>query len=290
MNRTVKNKRFFNIKIGAIALIIVLFVSYRRYRQISGLTPNPEEKISDAFETSSTPQHSKVLTSSCECRTERIRVREAQPGDHYVIESSSATKNFTYKIEKLRLASPRLSCDLYNALRRGPNLKVISYSLYGRNEFYYGQVKSLIKRISEYYPDWIVRIHHDSSIRSSFKCEIECLQKEDGKYYDLVDFCNIEQLPVSIGEQTWNASYMHGMTWRWLPIGDSFVDFVGSRDTDAWIHQRELDSVNVWLASNTTFHIMRGIPYFFAHQLTINYLLIVCYLLYALKTRQCTIL
>ena len=52
--------------------------------------------------------------------------------------------------------------------------------------------------------------------------------------------------------------YMHGMTWRWLPIGDSFVDFVSSRDTDAWISQRELDSVKVWMESNTVFHVMRG--------------------------------
>ena len=51
---------------------------------------------------------------------------------------------------------------------------------------------------------------------------------------------------------------MHGMTWRWLPIGDSFVDFVASRDTDAWISQRELDSVKVWMESNTVFHVMRG--------------------------------
>ena len=48
------------------------------------------------------------------------------------------------------------------------------------------------------------------------------------------------------------------MTWRWLPIGDSFVDFVASRDTDAWISQRELDSVKVWMESNTVFHVMRG--------------------------------
>lgn len=48
------------------------------------------------------------------------------------------------------------------------------------------------------------------------------------------------------------------MTWRWLPIGDSFVDFMASRDTDTWLIQRELDSVNVWMNSSTVFHIMRG--------------------------------
>lgn len=48
------------------------------------------------------------------------------------------------------------------------------------------------------------------------------------------------------------------MSWRWLPIGDTFVDYVASRDTDAWISTREIDSVNVWLKSNTIFHVMRG--------------------------------
>lgn len=48
------------------------------------------------------------------------------------------------------------------------------------------------------------------------------------------------------------------MTRRWLPIGDSFVDYFGSRDTDGWISERETDSVKVWLDSNTPFHVMRG--------------------------------
>ena len=41
-------------------------------------------------------------------------------------------------------------------------------------------------------------------------------------------------------------------------MGDSFIDFVASRDTDAWMSQRERDSVDVWLNSNTIFHVMRG--------------------------------
>lgn len=71
---------------------------------------------------------------------------------------------------------------------------------------------------------------------------------------------------------------MHGMTWRWLPIGDSFVDFVASRDTDAWISKRELDSVKVWMESNTVFHVMRGNKLHFVdkdrlckHQTIINF-------------------
>ncbi len=48
------------------------------------------------------------------------------------------------------------------------------------------------------------------------------------------------------------------MTWRYLPLGDSFVEFMASRDIDSSLIEREIDSVNVWLNSNTLFHVMRG--------------------------------
>jgi hypothetical protein len=31
-----------------------------------------------------------------------------------------------------------------------------------------------------------------------------------------------------------------------------------SRDTDAWITEREYESVKVWLKSENVFHLMRG--------------------------------
>ena len=48
------------------------------------------------------------------------------------------------------------------------------------------------------------------------------------------------------------------MEWRWFPIGDIFVQVFSSRDSDSKIIQRELDSVDVWLKSNKSGHIMRG--------------------------------
>jgi hypothetical protein len=110
------------------------------------------------------------------------------------------------------------------------------------------------------YPGWIVRVNHDQSIDMSVKCEMECLKDNGtGEFFDNVDFCDVSQLPVGL-HGSWNAgSFMHGMTWRWLAIGDSFVDFFASRDSDSWISQREVDSADVWLKSNTLFHVMRGI-------------------------------
>ena len=62
---------------------------------------------------------------------------------------------------------------------------------------------------------------------------------------------------------TWNATYMHAMKWRWFPINDQFVDVFMSRDSDSDILQREVDSVNEWLASGKVGHIMRGLQVFF---------------------------
>ena len=95
-------------------------------------------------------------------------------------------------------------------------------------------------------------------------------------FYDNVDFCNIEmdvklkpemvilnekdfeKINFNLSFSQLNLSYVHAMMWRFLPIGDSFVDVFSSRDTDSHLLQREVDSVNVWLKSNTIGHIMRG--------------------------------
>ena len=202
--------------------------------------------------------------SQCNCRSETIYLKKTR-NNYMILSSDENNMNLMnkYNVSTSDFQSSTLTCNLYNSLRRGPKLKVISYSLYGTHSLYYAFLERLVKRVYEYYPGWIIRVLYDGSINQSVICKLECMKKENSEeYYDNVDFCNIEELPYNL-TATWNASYMHGMTWRWLPIGDSFIDFVNSRDTDAWIHQRELDSVNVWLNSNTLFHVMRGILFYF---------------------------
>ena len=110
------------------------------------------------------------------------------------------------------------------------------------------------------YPNWLIRIYHDNSIDDKIKCEIECLKDSDEKMVDNVDFCNIESVPKH-NDLYLNFSYIHAMKWRWLPIGDYFVDVFSSRDSDSNIFQREIDSVNVWLNSKKNGHIMRDNPH-----------------------------
>ena len=131
--------------------------------------------------------------------------------------------------------------------------------------------------IKKLYPGWTMRIHHDSSIDQSLKCELECLNDANGNLLDNVDFCDVEKVPghqntrfahykwsdivqdnASELECSWNATYMNSMKWRWLPINDPFVDAFMSRDADSLILQREVDSVKVWLESDKVGHIMRG--------------------------------
>ncbi len=83
------------------------------------------------------------------------------------------------------------------------------------------------------------------SVEESIVCEMECLRpppirNEHDSAADegqIVDMCFVESLPFSnlpreqpnlnemhsnnlnIMKNAWNGSYMHGMTWRWLPLG-----------------------------------------------------------------------
>jgi hypothetical protein len=198
-----------------------------------------------------------ILDSKCKCKLDEKLIIKLTQNDVYTI-LNNKTK-FEYEIERFDFEQSIFTCNLYNVLRRGPKTKVISFSLYGKNDFYYRFLKDLIKIIHKLYPNWLIRIYYDSTIDESVICDLECYKNEDdNNYFDIVDLCDIEQMPIYLSKYTWNASYMHGMTWRWLPLGDSFVDYFSSRDTDAWMSKREVDSVNVWLKSNTLFHVMRG--------------------------------
>jgi hypothetical protein len=133
--------------------------------------------------------------------------------------------------------------------------------------------------------DWTIRIYHDDTIDQNIKCKLECLkddeEEKDAKYLNNVDFCRITRMPIISKEDRdywrrggdyfafyafasyswWNAKYLHGMKWRWFPIGDSFVDYFMSRDSDTSFIAREYEAVKDWLARNTLMHSMRDHPY-----------------------------
>ena len=148
-------------------------------------------------------------------------------------------------------------CGLYNVLRRGPKQKVIGFSIYGTNVNYYKPLLILAEAVKKHFPGWVMRVYHSNTIDQSVACEYECKE-------DIIDFCNVEQMPIVHHNKLSNykASYSHAMMWRWYPLGDDFVDYFMSRDSDSIVIEREKDSVDVWLYNkiDTLFHIMRDHP------------------------------
>ena len=264
MRRASRYKKLAFKALLALGLIAVIYIRQRIYLEYYTFMGYIERDAIIKQEARNFSGTSFVYKPLCNCRKEIIFLDKTS--DKYTVSFNNRGVNTSfdekihqYEIPIEKFESMVFTCDMYNVLRRGPNSKILSYSLYGKNRFYYDLIFSLAELVKKHYPEWIVRIHYDESIDKSIVCEIECLKHKNNfnLFLDNVDFCNIEKLPQDTAK-TWNAHYMHGMTWRWLPIGDGFVDFVGSRDTDAWIAQRELDSVNVWMNANTVFHVMRG--------------------------------
>jgi hypothetical protein len=205
----------------------------------------------------------KIYTSDCDCKKDKI-ILKISNNNQFDINLINTKKNILIKSYNLNeIDNFKFTCNHYNTFKRGKNLKILSYSLYGTSHLFYYNFVNLVRTANKLYPDWILRVYYDDSIDLKVKCKIECLTKETNELIDNVDFCNIKQIPIVSGNRIWDATYMHAMTWRWLPIGDSFVDVFSSRDLDSHLIQREVDAVNQWInKSNYAGHIMRGKLYF----------------------------
>ena len=205
------------------------------------------------------------LKSKCSCRKnvtiKKINDKRYLVNRKYYINSFYDVTNKTNPADvdyQTYIKNYNHTCGLYNVLRRGPNQKVIGFSIYGTNVNYYKPLLILAEAVKKHFPGWIMRIHHSNSIDQSVACEYECNE-------DIIDFCNVEEMPVVVDNKlnNYKAYYPHAMMWRWYPIGDDFVDYFASRDSDSIAIQREKDSVDVWLynKTDTLFHIMRDNPY-----------------------------
>lgn len=151
---------------------------------------------------------------------------------------------------------------------RGPNQKIISYSLYGnaQNASIFNRYYSLLRNISltaaRDYPGWIIRIYHNipddkgpANEAHEQLCQIYCR-------FDHVDLCSVPLLIERIGNSTtpMDPALLRGLNprmFRYLVMLDPNADVFISRDVDSLIWRREVDAVDEWLRSNYTFHLMR---------------------------------
>lgn len=121
----------------------------------------------------------------------------------YTIKSTT-NKGLNYNLTIKDFESFTFTCDMYNVLRRGPHLKILAYSLYGKEKRYYQSIYQVIEQAKRLYPGWVLRIFHDNSIDTSIICQLKC----NGTTSSHVDFCDIGNMPYDT-QKTWNAKYMH---------------------------------------------------------------------------------
>ena len=198
-------------------------------------------------------QETNIFKPKCSCQNYKI-ILKREDSKYNVYKLSNYGFTHLYEISTSRLDSSVLTCDYFSSLKRGPNQKIISYSLFGKNLKYYEQLDKIIQQAKLYFPDWVIRIYYDSTINEDVICKYECQVNQHGR--EFIDFCNVKSLKIDI-------SHLNFYYWRWLVIGDDFVDLFVSRDVDSWIIEREYLAVTDWLRSNTLFHVMRGIVILF---------------------------
>lgn len=221
-----------------------------------------QETLSD--QPSSDDQEILSLQSECQCRKHQVvsvlKNKKRSTVSVNLFNTDTSTNKMIFRMTERGFNSARFLCDPYKVLRRGLGQKVIAFSLYGRDKAYYNKLTEIARQIRQLYgPEWFMRVYYDSSIDRSIICQLEC----ETAVLDIVDFCSIENLFMSfdhyVRNESFSVSYAHGMSWRWLPIGDSYVDAFSSRDSDSHILQREVDSVMYWLESKKAGHVMRGL-------------------------------
>jgi hypothetical protein len=117
--------------------------------------------------------------------------------------------------------------------------KIISYSLWGsRKMFLHGAVVNA-KQCRAFFPDWKVRIYHNSSVPESLLVTL----RELG-----VDTIHVDPKGT------------YGTFWRFRPLFESGHDRILVRDIDSRITWRDVRCVNEWIESGKKFLNVRDHP------------------------------
>lgn len=135
------------------------------------------------------------------------------------------------------------------------NQLVLSYSSFGKNswESFGKNIEKVAKGAlgSSLFNKWRVRVYHDL-YPPEFQAEIH-------RRFQNIDFIDVRNLVLPFAPDL-KISSINGMMWRFIPMGDSSVDVMCSRDLDSAIYPREEDAVRYWLSTCKTVHSMRDNP------------------------------
>ncbi len=117
-------------------------------------------------------------------------------------------------------------------------INVMSFSLWGDNPTYtHGAVEN-VEKMGKFFPGWICRFYHDETVPQHIIRKLHALKAQT----ILVDK---------------ELSALAGGNWRFSVANDPDVYYFCCRDADCRPSEREAASVNEWLASGKSFHVMR---------------------------------
>jgi hypothetical protein len=239
-----KRSKLSYLKIGIFTLLplSICYLILIRSSHLTLISSTSRYKIADNpnFEYKGNDTYLVSPRIKCSCQTnELIRINRPYAGsNHYQVSLVNETEKTPivtrlFNLSQFEFENWNTTCDLYSVFRRGNNQKVVAFSLFGRDEFYYNNLKKLTRQVRELYPGWILRIYYDSTVDQSVICDLQC------EHESIVEFCDAERLQFRINEPNdlYNASLMHKMMWRFLPLGETFVSSLMFRDSDSLILQ-----------------------------------------------------
>jgi len=141
-----------------------------------------------------------------------------------------------------------------HATARGGRQKVVAYTFFGSiYEEYFEGAKTVVENVAKMYPGWTMRLYHNLTFgnigQGDVLCHLWC-------HHPHLDLCDVRHLPFPLTDK----STICPTFWRFFVLGDPLIDRFLIRDMDSIILQREVDSVNVWIDSGHSWHVMRDFP------------------------------
>jgi protein O-GlcNAc transferase len=119
-------------------------------------------------------------------------------------------------------------------------MKVLSFSLYGDNKIYtIGCIRNA-ELHKQFFNDWEMRVYHNNTVPQTILDELI-------------------KLGVKLINTNDDSGFINSL-WRFDPIMDPDVEYFISRDCDSRISERDVISVNEWIESGKSFHIIREHP------------------------------
>lgn len=129
--------------------------------------------------------------------------------------------------------------------------KLFVFALWGAKEDYWVGARRNIELASDLFPGWICRFYIDSN------CDPNMIESIAG--------ANVEKVLIDPEEyffRNLSPRFDHsGLFWRFIPLSESDVSVVVSRDVDSRLSTRERTAIEEWLSSSKDFHIMRDHPH-----------------------------